>query len=124
MLAHVLACLPEEACGLLAGERDEVRRVIPVPNVLHSPVRYQMEPRSQVEAMLAIEAAGLDIVGIYHSHPRGPAGPSASDVAEAAYPEALYLIWYPTEMGWEVRAFELREAGARPAVLLVEEETP
>jgi proteasome lid subunit RPN8/RPN11 len=35
---------------------------------------------------------GLDIVGFYHSHPHSPARPSARDLAEATYVDALYLI--------------------------------
>jgi proteasome lid subunit RPN8/RPN11 len=34
----------------------------------------------------------LEILGVYHSHPRGPAVPSSTDVAEAYYPEWLYVI--------------------------------
>ncbi len=117
MLDHVLACLPEEACGLLAGRDDEVQRVLPVANAARSPFRYRMEPRAQLEAMLAIEAAGLEMVGIYHSHPQGPPGPSATDVAEAAYPEALQLIWSPGETGWDVRAYEVREGEVSAAAL-------
>jgi proteasome lid subunit RPN8/RPN11 len=42
--------------------------------------------------MLAIEARGWEIVGIYHSHLNAPAYPSPTDVAMAAYPDAVYLI--------------------------------
>ncbi len=121
MLDHVLASLPAEACGLLAGCGSEVRRVLPVPNTLRSPYRYRMEPRAQIEAMLAIEAEGLEMLAIFHSHPHGPPGPSATDVAEAAYPEALHVIWYPGEAGWEVRAFEVRDGAVSPASLLVQD---
>lgn len=123
MLEHVLRCLPEEACGLLAGQGDEVSRVLPVPNVLRSAFRFRMEPRAQLEAMRAIEVEGLEMVGIYHSHPRGPAGPSAIDLAEAAYPEALHLIWWPGKSGWEVGGYELQGRDVRPVDLIVEDET-
>lgn len=123
MLEHVLRCLPEEACGLLAGRGDEVSRVLPVSNVLRSPFRFRMEPRAQLEAMQAIEGEGLEMLGIYHSHPRGPAGPSPIDLAEAAYPEALHLIWWPGKGGWEVRAYEFQGEDVHPVDLLVERET-
>lgn len=57
--------------------------------------------------MLRIEGLGLDLVGIYHSHPSGPPGPSPTDFADAAYPEAAYLIWFPGGGGWACRAFDL-----------------
>ncbi|MEW6568745.1 MAG: M67 family metallopeptidase [Chloroflexota bacterium] len=123
MLEHVLSCLPEEACGLVGGLAGDVRQVIPVVNILHSPVRYRMDPRGQVEAMRQIEEAGLDLVAIYHSHPQGPEGPSATDLAEAAYPEALHLIWFPDVGGWAVGAFELDGRDARAVPLIVEGET-
>ncbi len=42
--------------------------------------------------MIDFEDAGLELLAIYHSHPRGPATPSETDVARAFYPEAIYLI--------------------------------
>ncbi len=86
------AARPEEACGLLAGRDGRVERVYPLPNTERSPVRYLAEPQAQVDAVLDIEERGDEIVGIYHSHPDAPAYPSATDVAMAAYPDAIYLI--------------------------------
>ncbi|MBM3122077.1 MAG: M67 family metallopeptidase [Chloroflexi bacterium] len=115
---HVVACLPEEACGLLAGRDGLVTLAIPVENAAHSPVRYRMEPRAQVGELLSIEARGLDLIGIYHSHPNGPAVPSATDLAEAYDPETLSLIWCSGRRGWSVRAFALR--GGQPTEVTVE----
>jgi proteasome lid subunit RPN8/RPN11 len=107
MLDHIRSCLPEEACGLLGGVGLEVQLVIPVENVLHSPVRYRMEPEAQVRELLSLEAKGLDLVGIYHSHPLGPSGFSVTDLSEAAYLEAAYLVWSPSGEGWDCRAFRI-----------------
>ncbi len=109
LIAHVQSCLPEEGCGLLAGRRGRVEQVIPVTNADHSPFRFRMEPREQVEAMGSLEGSGLELVGIYHSHPNGPSGPSPIDLAEAAYPEAGYLILSSPEAGWQGRAFRIRD---------------
>ncbi len=107
MLAHVQSAVPEEACGLLAGVGRAVTRVLPVHNAEHSPRRFRMEPRGQVRALLDIEQAGQDLLGIYHSHPVGPSGLSPTDRAEAAYPEAAYLVWSPGSKGWGCRGFRL-----------------
>ncbi len=112
MLDHVRSRHTEEICGLLAGAGNEVERVIPVENVLHSPYRYRMEPRAQVRAIQAIEDSGLSLVGIYHSHPVGPSGLSSQDLREAAYPEAAYLVWSFTGHDWEFRAFRLEDGRA------------
>ena len=92
MLAHVAGLWPEEACGLIGGREGRAARLYPVENIHHSPVSYEMEPVQQIKAMLAMEAEGLELIAIYHSHPDGPARPSATDVANAYYPDAVQLI--------------------------------
>lgn len=119
MTAHVRSCLPEEGCGLLAGRKGRVEQTVPVTNADHSPFRFRMDPRQQIEAMLALEAQGLDLIGIYHSHPNGPEGPSAIDLEEAAYPEALYLILSSPAGDWQGRAFRIREGSGREIPFVV-----
>jgi proteasome lid subunit RPN8/RPN11 len=51
-----------------------------------------MNPHQQIEALLALEAAGWQLLAIYHSHPQGPELPSATDIALAFYPEAVNII--------------------------------
>lgn len=92
MLAHVSGLWPEEACGLVGGREGRAARLYPVENARHSPVAFEMEPLQQIKAMLAMEAEGLELIAIYHSHPDGPARPSATDVANAYYPDAVQLI--------------------------------
>jgi proteasome lid subunit RPN8/RPN11 len=92
MLEHVQAAYPLEACGLLGGEDGRALRLYPVDNILQSPTHYEMHPLQQVQAMLDIEAQGMALLAVYHSHPHGPARPSPTDIALAYYPEALQLI--------------------------------
>lgn len=92
VLDHLRTVYPEEGCGFIAGRDGVAQAVYPVENRLHSPVAYEMDPRQQVETMLAIADAGLEVIGIYHSHPQGPAGLSASDLASITYPQAWQLI--------------------------------
>ena len=92
MLAHVAGLWPEEACGLVGGRNGRAVRLYPVENTRHSPVAFEMDPLQQINAMLAMEAEGLELIAIYHSHPDGPARPSATDVANAYYPDAVQLI--------------------------------
>ncbi|MFO7663986.1 MAG: M67 family metallopeptidase [Chloroflexota bacterium] len=83
---------PEEICGLIAGKEGKALRHYPVENIYHSQVRYEMEPIQQVKVMIAMEEEGLELLAIYHSHPHGPARPSATDVAQAYYPDVIQLI--------------------------------
>ena len=98
--AHVNASLPEEACGLLAGKDEHVDEIYTVPNMLHSPIKYRMDPEDQLRAFLEIERGGMELIGIFHSHPTGPAHPSETDIAEAYYPDSAYVIVSPGNGYW------------------------
>ncbi len=113
MRDEVARWAPEEACGLLAGiAPGQVERVFAVTNRLHSPSRFEMEPQEQLRAFLDIEAAGLELLAIYHSHPTGPAHPSPTDLEEFAYPGVAYLILAPEVTGtspiWNARGFVIK----------------
>lgn len=110
MIRYLLSVYPLEGCGLMAGRQQCVHRLYHIENILHSPVAYEMDPRQQLEAMLAMHNAGLELLGIYHSHPRGPETPSGSDVTRATYPEAANVIVSLADRRNPVaRAFTIRE---------------
>lgn len=113
MLAWVQSNLPEEACGLLGGLSDEVRLMVGIENELHSPVRYRMLAEDQLRGFGLLEAEGLNLVAIFHSHPSGPPVPSPRDISEAYYPDALTLIWSPGENAWGLRGFWIVEGHVR-----------
>lgn len=118
--AHLEGCLPEEGCGLLAGQEDRVALVLPIENTDHSPVHYSMEPRALVAALGRLEDLGLDLLGAFHSHPAGPFGVSESDVRQWQYPEAALVVCVPREAGWAARAFFIDDSGVTEVPLLVE----
>ncbi|MGD9093464.1 MAG: M67 family metallopeptidase [Anaerolineales bacterium] len=101
--------LPAEACGLLAGLNDLATQIYPVTNILHSPVRYRMDPKEQLQAFQDIDDAGLELLAIYHSHPDGPDKPSPVDIAEAYYPQSVYLIWSLATGDWRCRGFKIEK---------------
>ena len=110
MLKQLQTDYPMEACGLLAGSDYLATRLYAIDNILHSPTTYEMDPRQQVKALLEIEALGERLLAIYHSHPQGPQTPSATDVAQAYYPEAIQIIVSLEEPAWPVvRAFTVRD---------------
>lgn len=69
--------------------------------------RYVIDPREQLKAFRAIEAAGEDLVGIYHSHPVSQPYPSPTDRAEAHYPDAFYVLVSLRTGEPEIRAFRI-----------------
>jgi proteasome lid subunit RPN8/RPN11 len=55
-------------------------------------VRYFMDERQMMDAMTNMRDNRLDLLAIYHSHPRTEAYPSATDIRLAYYPDSFYLI--------------------------------
>jgi proteasome lid subunit RPN8/RPN11 len=110
MRRNVMAASPEEACGILAAdETGRVRKHFSLENVEHSPVRYRMDPGTQFQTMMRIEESRLVLLAIYHSHPNGPAIPSATDLKEWFYPESYMLIWHRVDTVWQIHAFLIRD---------------
>ncbi|MDF9744756.1 desampylase [Natrinema salsiterrestre] len=104
---------PDEICGVLGGEYEpdgesRVRSQYPAENVAATPrTRYEIDPEDQLAIFDRLEDRGEEIVGFYHSHPRGPPRPSATDAAQAAWPDRSYVIvsLEPFEVGsWRWQA--------------------
>jgi proteasome lid subunit RPN8/RPN11 len=104
MMAHVLSHPALEMCGLLAGRAGVVDRVWPVPNALRSATAYKMDGPEFAEAMIGCE---FEPLGIFHSHPAGPPVPSPTDIAEAAYPDSIYVVISLQTQAPSVRAFTI-----------------
>ncbi len=108
LIAHAREESPRECCGLLLGRDCEVAEVRRARNVASSPVtRFVIDPKDHIDARREGRARGLEILGFYHSHPHGAAVPSATDLAEAAYPGCIYAIIGLGADVPEVRVFEL-----------------
>jgi [CysO sulfur-carrier protein]-S-L-cysteine hydrolase len=95
-----------ECCGLLAGADGVITRIYPAPNSLRSATAYEIAAEDLFRLMREIREASLQLLGIYHSHPRGDNSPSPSDIERAHYPEAAYFILSPRDDAPQpVRAF-------------------
>ncbi len=81
-----------------------MQEVLPVRNAARSPVRFRMDPAEQLRAFDWMQSNGLDLLGIFHSHPAGPDVPSPTDIAESAY-TVVQLIWSYAQGAWKVRGF-------------------
>ena len=94
---HARSGAPEEVVGVLAGSRgasgSTVSRAYRAGNAAARPkTRYEIDPGEEIELLERIDAAGLECVGFYHSHPEGPASPSETDARLAAWPGHSYVI--------------------------------
>jgi len=88
--------LPEEACGLIAGETDGedkiIKKVYFLENTDHSEDHFTMDPKEQLAAVKDMRANGLKALGNWHSHPSSPSRPSVEDIRLAYDSRASYLI--------------------------------
>ena len=112
-------CYPNEACGFVAGLSNTVGSIFPVTNLSASPNRFQMKPDEQISTMHHIDAMGLAILGIYHSHPTGPDTPSTVDIDEFHYPGILVIICSCRDQGWVVRAYSIHDKLCIPVPIIV-----
>ncbi len=111
MVAHAREDLPNECCGMIGGRHGEATTVVRVENAAASPLRYEMDPQGQYDALKSIEDAGDELIGIYHSHTRSAAYPSQTDVNEARmWPEQAYVIVsLENEEAPDVKAYDLAD---------------
>ena len=103
-----------ESCGLLAGRDSVITRTFPARNAaIHPTTAYEIAPEELFRLMREIRANGLELLGIYHSHPAGNNAPSERDIARAYYPDAAYFILSPhPDVANPIRAFLIREGSA------------
>jgi len=119
MVAHALRVAPLECCGFLVGRDDDVFCSVEMENVEASPVGYRISEEEHLELrrMLRRATPPLVILGVYHSHPAGDAQPSATDIAQAHYPNWAHVIVGLGGRQPVVRAFELADGTSRSVVL-------
>ena len=101
----------KECSGLLAGRDGVITRAFPGANAADDATKaYEIVPEELFRLMREIRAAGLELLGIYHSHPTGEIRPSVRDIERAYYPAVAYFILSPrTDVQQPVRAFSIRD---------------
>ncbi len=90
---HGRETYPHECCGALLGEGDRVIATHPLPNVTTEGPRrrFRIDDKDYLAAERQAGAAGLSLLGFYHSHPDHPAVPSQYDL-DHAWPTFVYPI--------------------------------
>lgn len=92
MRRHARDEYPLECCGLLWGRGKVIEGLVRTANAKRSGAEFEIAPRELIDAMKWMRSEWRDFMGIYHSHPRRPAIPSAKDAAEFHYRDASYWI--------------------------------
>jgi proteasome lid subunit RPN8/RPN11 len=97
IVAQARAEYPNEACGLIVGDRPaadggRALRYEPTRNKAASPYRYEIDPSDLLRLTIETDDADEAFWAIVHSHTHTPAVPSPTDIGLAFYPESLYLL--------------------------------
>ena len=97
LIDHARAEFPNEACGLIIGDRPAAEggiavRFEPTRNKAASAYRYEIHPDDLLRLTIETDDADEAFWGIVHSHTHTPAQPSPTDTGLALYPEALYVL--------------------------------
>jgi proteasome lid subunit RPN8/RPN11 len=106
---------PEEGAGFLFGRDGNERQVVsirPLSNQREDAARhnrYLITPQDYLKGELEAESLGLEIIGVFHSHPDHPDRPSEFD-RDWAQPYFSYLITsVQTGKAIESRSWRLSE---------------
>jgi proteasome lid subunit RPN8/RPN11 len=93
-------------------------------NMAAGTTRYQIDDAAHVGLRRVVRgfAPAISIIGVYHSHPAGDPVPSPSDIAEAMYPDWIYVIVGLRSGRARVRGFRIRAKRVRE--LSIQERNP
>jgi proteasome lid subunit RPN8/RPN11 len=93
IIKHTESGYPNEVCGVLIGKEGGITNFKECRNLNRERVRdrYELDPLSFKEADDWARLNGMEILGIYHSHPDHPSQPSGFD-KERAWPDWVYII--------------------------------
>jgi proteasome lid subunit RPN8/RPN11 len=113
MVAHCITGLPDEACGLLAGDpvKATVERCYPTRNAASSARVYTVDPKDLLQADRDAERSGLQLVGVFHSHTHTDAYPSPTDVDQAPDPAWHYVLVSLRDTHPVVRSYRIVSGG-------------
>jgi len=121
ILTHAQISEEQEICGLISKKDDEVKHCYPIRNTADDPVHFfHMDEKSQIDAMRDMREKDEALFAIYHSHPHSEAYPSATDIQQSQYPDAIYLIVSLNTKGvLDLRAYQLVDQDVKTLELAI-----
>ncbi|KQM18732.1 Mov34/MPN/PAD-1 family protein [Novosphingobium sp. Leaf2] len=109
---------PEECCGLLLGSGARIETVDATANVAADRrVRFEIDPLALLAAHKAARNGGPQVLGYYHSHPKGHPVPSATDCEHSTGDSRVWAIiadgevafWRDSANGFALLDFRVRD---------------
>lgn len=90
---------PKEACGILLGLNNRVNRLWPAKNVHEKPItNFEIDPQTLIDVHREMRDQDEEILGYFHSHPKGLAMPSVVDQDRALRNNLLWAIKAPEQI--------------------------
>jgi proteasome lid subunit RPN8/RPN11 len=87
------AAHPQEACGILLGGFSHITAMTEAANVHPAPLtHFEIDPQALIDAHRSARSGGPNVIGYYHSHPKGEPRPSQTDAAMAAGDGMIWAI--------------------------------
>lgn len=119
LLTEAARAAPEECCGILLGVHGLIDEARPARNVASDQRRrFEIDPQALVDAHRKARSGGPQILGYFHSHPAGPAEPSATDRTQAAHDGRIWAIvgkgdvtfWRDEEAGFVPLSYTIEDS--------------
>lgn len=122
---HAQAGYPNEVCGLLAGNDNQISQAIPIHNIADTPTtHYQLDPSQQIKSLKQIDTDNLLWIGIYHSHPKSQPIPSTTDIQNSTDSNLVHLIVSLKETKPKLKAWRIHETSVIPIDMTFDTQSP
>ena len=109
MIGHAYDGYPLEACGLLVGSGEQVKRFVACTNEAASARIYSIPGKELLRTERAADDEGLEIIGVFHSHTHSEPYPSPTDVDQAPDPGWHYVIVSLKREAPETRSYRIAD---------------
>jgi proteasome lid subunit RPN8/RPN11 len=111
IVSYAKSCLPNECCGLIAGESEGDTRTVglvyTLTNTDASGTHFTIDAMEHLTTVKDMRTRGIIPLGNFHSHPMTPARPSEEDIKLAYDPSASYVIISLIESEPVMRSFRV-----------------
>ena len=106
LLDHTYKEEPNESCAILYGNKNIVKEIWLTKNIDSSPVEFTISPEQTLEMYQKCDELNLQVIGIFHSHPKGEAHPSNTDKEFMENNPYVWIIY--SGINKDFRAFILK----------------
>lgn len=107
---EALRASPNESCALLFGKKENnkmvIKEVFLTKNIEESPVNFTISNEQLIHGYKEAEEKGLDVIGIFHSHPNSEPYPSTTDKKFMEINPVAWVIFSDISKGFKAYMYE------------------